>query len=224
MTTTPSTKERAQDTAATAADESKHVAGVAKDEAAHVAAQAKEQARGLIDDAKSQVDEQSRTQRDRLVGTLQTFSDDLEQMASQGGRTGLATDIARQVASKTRDLSTHLDGREPAELLDEVRDFARRKPGVFLVSALAAGVVAGRLARGAKEANSRDTSTRTPYDSPRGTAAGAPLAGTGYPATGGTSAAPMPPGADPLADPLDPEVGGTGVLPPQREAGGRITP
>ena len=41
-----------------------------------------------------------------------------------------------------------LQNREPAELLDEVRSFARRKPGLFLLGAAAAGVVAGRLTRG----------------------------------------------------------------------------
>ena len=223
MTTTPSTKERAQETASTAADQSKHVAGVAKDEARHVADEARLQARGLVNDAMTQVNEQSRSQRDRLVGTLQTFSDDLEQMASQGGRSGMATDLARQVAGKTRDLSTQLDGREPADLLDDVRDFARRRPGVFLVGALAAGVVAGRLARGAKESQSSDSDTgtagmsRSPYDSPYdapgptgGTATGVPLAGTGYPAT------------DPVY-PAGSEVG-SAELPPQRSGEGWTTP
>jgi uncharacterized protein YjbJ (UPF0337 family) len=219
MTTTPSTKERAQETASTAADQSKHVAGVAKDEARHVADEAKLQARGLMNDAMTQVNEQSRSQRDRLVGTLQTVSDDLEQMASQGGRSGMATDLARQIAGKTRDLSTHLDGREPSDLLDDVRDFARRRPGMFLAGALAAGVIAGRLARGAKESQS-DSGTGTagmtrspydsPYDAPGGTATGAPLAGTGYPAT------------DP-AYPAGSDVGSTEV-PPQRSGEGWTTP
>jgi uncharacterized protein YjbJ (UPF0337 family) len=195
MTSTPSTTGKAQVTASTAADEGKHVAGVAKGEAQNVASQAKDQARGVMDDALSQVQEQSRTQRDRLVGTLQTFGDDLEQMAAQGGRSGMATDLARQVAGKARDLSGHLDGREPVELLDEVRDFARRRPGTFLLGALAAGVVAGRFARGAKEAKGNDgaPSTSPSYDTPRGTATGDPLAGTGYPA-GSTATAGYPGG------------------------------
>jgi len=234
MTSTPSTTEKAQATASTAADEGKHFAGVAKEEAQNVASQAKEQARGVMDDALSQVHEQSRTQRDRLVGTLQTFGDDLEQMAAQGGRSGMATDLARQVAGKARELSGHLDGREPVELLDEVRDFARRRPGTFLLGALAAGVVAGRFARGAKEAKSSGgtTSTSPSYDTPRGTAAGDPLAGTGYPAgepaypdsaaTGGTgyptTGAGAPAETRTMVDPLTGiEPGG---MPQQRPADG----
>jgi hypothetical protein len=209
-------KEQAKQAAGTAADEGKHVAGVAKGEAQQVAAEAKDQVRNVMGEARTQVEEQSRTQRDRLVNTLRTFSDDLEQMASQGGRSGMATDVARQVAERTRDLSTRLDGREPADILDDVRSFARRKPGMFLFGAVAAGVAAGRLSRGAKDAQSNERSgdaydrnaghgvygapppaVSGPYDDPAGTAAGDPTAGTGYPNAPVTPAAPP---ADPWVD------------------------
>lgn len=192
--------DQAKQTAGTAADEGRHVAGVAKDEAQNVLQESKQQAQNLLDEARSQLDEQSRTQRDRLVGTLRTFGDDVEKMAGGeqvGG--GMAQDLARQVAERARDLSARIDGREPAELLDEVRSFARRRPGTFLLGAVAAGVVAGRLTRGAKGAKSEDgqSASHTPlYDEVRGatagtaggTAAGAPTAGTGYP--DGTAAYP----------------------------------
>lgn len=150
-------KEQAKQTAGTAADESKHVAGVAQGEAQKVASEAKSQVHSLVGQATSQVEDQSRTQRDRLVGTLRSFGDDLEKMASQGDD-GPATGLARDAADRVRSLSTHLDGREPRELLDDVRDYARRKPGTFLLGALAAGVVAGRLTRGAKDAQSSSSS------------------------------------------------------------------
>lgn len=163
MTTTQSTTERAQETASAAADEGRHVAGVAKDEAAAVASEAVDHARNLVGDAVGQlgdqVNEQTRTQRDRLVGSLRTLGDDLERMAGQGGTSGLATDLAREVADRSRALGARLDGREPAELLDDVRRFARNRPGVFLLGALAAGVVAGRVLRGAKDGTSSGPST-----------------------------------------------------------------
>lgn len=181
-------KDQAKQTASTAADEGKHVAGVAKDEARHVLEESKHQAAGLMGEARTQVDEQARTQRDRLVSTLRTFSDDIERMANgepTGG--GMAQDLARQLADRARELSSRMDGREPSELLDEVRSFARRKPGTFLLGAIAAGAVAGRLTRGAKQAQDRSPS-RTPlyddvYGTTPGTVTGAPTAGTGYPDT-----------------------------------------
>ncbi|MEI5672820.1 MULTISPECIES: hypothetical protein [unclassified Nocardioides] len=147
MTTDQSATERAQDTAGTAADEGKHVAGTAKDEAQKVASEAMTQARGVLDDALGQVTEQSAVQKDRLAGTLRSLGDDLGSMAD-GSAPGLAGDLARQASDRVQSLGSHLEGREPAELLDDVRRFARERPGTFLVGALVAGVVVGRLARG----------------------------------------------------------------------------
>ena len=85
-----------------------------------------------------------------------------------GGPTGpgLAADLAQEVADRARSLSRHLDQREPGELLDDVRRFARQRPGTFLLGALAAGVIAGRLLRGTRdaveEAEARDTSRVSP--------------------------------------------------------------
>jgi hypothetical protein len=69
--------------------------------------------------------------------------------------------VAREAADRARGLSSRLEGREPRELLDDVRGFAQRKPGTFLLGALAAGVVAGRLTRGAKAAQSSSSGTAT---------------------------------------------------------------
>jgi len=154
MTTDTSTTQRAQDTAFTAVDEGKHVAGVAASEAKGVAAEAAQQARSVVDDAvgevRGQLDDQGRQQKDRLAGTLAMFGDDLGRMSETGS--GLAADLAQEVADRAHSLSRHLDHREPGELLDDVRRFARQRPGTFLLGALAAGVVAGRLLRSTKDA------------------------------------------------------------------------
>lgn len=67
------------------------------------------------------------------------------------GTPGLASDLARQASGRARTLGDHLESREPSELLDDVRRFARQRPDTFLLGALAAGVVVGRLARGAAD-------------------------------------------------------------------------
>jgi hypothetical protein len=121
-----------------------------------VASEAASQARNLVEEARGQVEEQSRSQRDRLVAMLSSFSDDLDSMRHEEsgteGTQGLAADAVRMVSERARDLSVRLDGREPRELIEDVRGFARRRPGSFLLGSLAAGVVAGRLLRGAKDA------------------------------------------------------------------------
>lgn len=156
------TTQQAKHAAQTAADEGAHLAETAKSEAQSVAADAKEQARNLVDEARTQVQEQSRSQLDTLVSTLQGFADDLERMArGEGAESGLARDVVTQVGDKAKALSSQLRGQEPAQVLDQARDFARRRPGTFLLGALAAGVVAGRVARGAKDANSSTSSAGT---------------------------------------------------------------
>ena len=73
-------------------------------------------------------------------------------MAAKGGQSGVATEVAQQAAERIHGAASWLEQREPADLLQAVRDFARRRPGVFLASAAAAGLAAGRLTRGATAA------------------------------------------------------------------------
>lgn len=150
-------QEKARETAGTAADETRHVAGVAQEEAKQVAAEAQQHLRGLLDEATQQVGEQTSAQKSRLAEQVRTFGDDLQSMQQQGGTSGLAASVLQQVSEQARTLASRLEDKEPQELLDDVRRFARQRPGTFLLGALAAGVVAGRLARGAKAA--RDGST-----------------------------------------------------------------
>jgi hypothetical protein len=53
------------------------------------------------------------------------------------------------LATKAREVSTFLGDHEAGELIEEVRQFARRRPGTFLLGAAVTGVIAGRLTRGA---------------------------------------------------------------------------
>lgn len=218
MTTDQSARERAQDAAGTAAEEGRHVAGTAKDEAQRVASEAASQARSVVGDALGQVSEQSAAQKDRLASTLRTLGEDLDSMAGRG-TPGLAADLARQASEQARSLGTHLEGREPSELLDDVRRFARQRPGTFLLGALAAGVVVGRLVRGtadgiqaAEAAGGRVTPSPSPTPAtPPTTPPVSPVPPTSQttPAftTGAGAETPVPP-----APPVPP-VGGSGTLP-----------
>lgn len=198
MTTDPSAKDRAQDAAGTAADEGKHLAGTARQEAQHVASEAATQARSVLDDARAQLSTQSVEQKDRLAGTLRTLGEDLDSMAGRG-TPGLASDLARQASAHVSTLGEHLADREPTELLDDVRRFARQRPGTFLLGALAAGVVVGRLARG--------------------TADGIAAAQAAGPATPATPSTP-PPAATTTVPPTDPAPTGAPYIPsPSTESG-----
>jgi hypothetical protein len=153
-----SAKERAQEAAETAKEQGADVASTVADEAKHLAEEATTKASDLLSDVKAQVDEQSRTQLKGLASRIGELGDELDGLIRGGGATdGAVTDLARQLSDRTRALSNHLSDREPSDLVADVRTFARRKPGTFLLGAAAAGLVAGRLTRGAKHV--KDTAT-----------------------------------------------------------------
>ena len=201
--------DQAQQAAATAKDEGRHVAGVAKDEAQNVAAEAAQQASNLMGEARKQIEDQSRGQLDRLVGTLQDLADDLERMArGDGAGAGMAQTLVTEVSDRARSISSQVQGREPAEVLDQVRDFARRRPGTFLLGALAAGVVAGRLTRAAKDGTSGDSGTTSAAGTTGVGTEGLPSSGAGLTspvqATGTAAADPLA-GTDAPSNPVYPE-------------------
>ncbi|NYJ02691.1 hypothetical protein HNR19_003389 [Nocardioides thalensis] len=221
-----SAKETAQQAAGTAAEEGKRVAGVARDEARHVASEATTQARNLLSDATAEVEQQSRVQKDRLAGTVRTFGDDLDRMATSGS--GLAAELAGELSQRAKSLSTQLESKEPSELLDGVRTYAREHPGTFLLGALAAGLVAGRLARGAKEATSSNGST-TQVSASGSAPVPPPPSTSATPATPATPSAYDTPSAagtatgDPISGPASGPEAGYGSRPPapeSTEAGG----
>jgi hypothetical protein len=79
-------------------------------------------------------------------------ADELREMTVKGGQSGVATEVAQQAAERIHGVASWLEQREPADVLQAVRDFARRRPGVFLAGAVAAGLAAGRLTRGMTDA------------------------------------------------------------------------
>jgi hypothetical protein len=82
-------------------------------------------------------------------------------MAAKGGHSGLATEVAQQAAERLDGAASWLEQRDSADLLQPVRDFARRRPGTFLVGAALAGLAAGRLTRGMTGAMRSDRQDRS---------------------------------------------------------------
>ena len=141
-------KGQASQVAGGAADAAQHVAGVAKEQVGQVASVAGSQVKQLAGQAQSELSGQAKAQQEKLAGGLHSVGDQLKSMAKSSDQQGVATDLAHQVADKAHQFAGWLEDHEPADVLTELRSFARRRPGGFLAAALAAGAVAGRLARG----------------------------------------------------------------------------
>ena len=145
-------KEQASGLAHAAADSGQGVLHEAKGQAADVVQEAKGQARDLLGEARTGLKSQASDQQARAATSLRSLGDELGRMADSSEQGGLATDLVRQVAGRTGSVASWLENREPGDVLGEVTDFARRRPGVFLALAAGAGVLAGRLTRGLKDA------------------------------------------------------------------------
>lgn len=154
-----SVKDKAAQSAQAGTQAAAEVAQTATGQAKQVAAEAQSQARDLVGEARNQLRSHAGDQHRNAVTSLRSLGDELRSMASNSEQNGVATDLVRQAADRTHGVADWLDNREPGDLLDELRRVARGRPGTFLLGALAAGVVAGRVTRGAVAAHSQDNAS-----------------------------------------------------------------
>ena len=90
---------------------------------------------------------------------MHDLSKELGGMASGSAESGPLTDLAHQASRKGGEIAHWLENSEPRDVLAEVTRYARRHPVTFLALCGLAGVVAGRLTRGAVAANTSLDST-----------------------------------------------------------------
>ncbi|MFD0802236.1 hypothetical protein ACFQZU_13050 [Streptomonospora algeriensis] len=128
----------------------------ARSTAGEVGSTAKEHAEGLVGDARTQAghvaeDVQSRimseahSQSQRFGENLRQWSSELESMAEHGEEGSPVQQVVRQAAQGGHGAADYLDERGVDGLLEEAKDFARRRPVAFLVGAAVAGFTVGRV-------------------------------------------------------------------------------
>jgi hypothetical protein len=144
---TGTAKEEAANVASQAASAAQNVAETAKAEAVHVASEMTTNARDLLHQATSELRSQADTQQQKAAAGIRTISSQLHTMAEAPEQQGVAADLIRQAADRSASVATWLENRDPGSLLDEVKSFARQRPGAFLLLAAGAGLLAGRLGR-----------------------------------------------------------------------------
>jgi vacuolar-type H+-ATPase subunit H len=142
--------EQARDSAGQAAAD---VKDTAKEQAQRVGAEARTQASNVASEVRGKINEQARNQNTRLVGSIRQTADHLDEMRGAREDSPAAAVVAR-VAEGGRQFADYLDRNGPDGVLKEVEDFARRRPGAFLATALAAGFVVGRLGKSVAKADS----------------------------------------------------------------------
>jgi hypothetical protein len=165
-------QDKANEGAGLVGEKATDVARTAKDQAANTVTEATTEARNLLEELREQVQGQSRAQAQQLAGNVRRLADELREMSDNGKPDSTAAAVVRQVADGGRQAAAHLENRGPEGIVEDLRDFARRKPGLFLAGAAVAGFAAARLGKGISAAGSGGSSTGTGTTTGTGTSTG----------------------------------------------------
>jgi len=165
--TATTAKDEASQVGQVAASAATDVASTAKQQAGQVAGEAVNQLKLLTDDARSQASQQASNATDKLSTTVRSLAGEMRDLGQgKGDANGTIAGLVQQLADRGEQLADQISAQGPGGLVQDLRRFAARRPGTFLLGALAAGVVTGRLVKGA-------TADSTPSRSSAGTGYGA---------------------------------------------------
>ena len=174
----PAAKEQAKEVAGTAAAKTGEVAGTAAEGARQVASEATRQAgeltkeattqaRNLLSETTGQVRDHAGQQAQRAASGLRSVSEQVRALSDgRPEEAGKAGEYARQASDKLQQVAQRLDEGGLEGLLEDLQGFARRRPGLFLIGAAAAGFAVGRVVRGAQAASGDDGQSGAATGSP----------------------------------------------------------
>jgi hypothetical protein len=183
-------KSRASDVASTARDKSAEVASEAKDQAGEVFQEAKSQARNVVEDLKRDAHDQASAQTGRAAEGLRGLAQQLGSLVDgRPGDAGIAERVERG----------GFDG-----VVQDMRRYARRRAGTFLLGAAVAGFATGRLLRvGAQAEQGNGTPSPGVTTSPLPAGARTVALEPGLPVEGPLTAGAPPVGTVPVSPALE---------------------
>ena len=197
---------------AEAVEKAREVAQTAQRAAGEVASTAAGEARAFVDDARSQAQELMSTTRSELSAQaeqrtqhaaqgLRTLSDQLQALAEgRPDEAGPVGSWTREAQLRLQQWSGRLERGGVEGLLRDLSTLARRRPGVFLVGCVAAGVVVGRVVKDVAGAD-----RPAPSSAPSNGDESAPVA----PSRPTTGVLPPPGEVSPLTEPVGVSVQAT---------------
>ncbi|XVS67116.1 hypothetical protein ACQPYE_13960 [Actinosynnema sp. CA-299493] len=129
------------------------VRSTAREQVGQVAHEATGQAKHVVHDMRERVATEAEEQARRVSRQIDRIADELGTMADGSGPDSLTAGALRQVSDAGRQAARYLDERGARGLLDSAQDFARRKPGTFLIGAAVAGFLVARAAKSMNAGN-----------------------------------------------------------------------
>lgn len=148
QSTTDVAREQGQQVKGTAKDAASNVGGTAADRGRDVRRQAQGHAREIAGNAQSQLKGHAQDETQRAGAALSTAGTQLRALADgRVDEAGVFGEYVGQAADTVNRWADTINDRGFDSLLDDLRSLGRRRPGTFLLGALAAGVVAARFGR-----------------------------------------------------------------------------
>lgn len=176
--TADQSKQAASEVAGDARGKAQDVKGTAKQEAKSVVDDARDQASDVVGTARSELRTQASEQAKSLSSTMNDLGRQLGDMAdgSDDPEAQMAQ-LVRSAADTMSDRAKRIEDGGVDGIVDDLKRFARNRPGAFLLSTVAGGFAIGRLAKHAdlKQAGQNakgeiDTDKLKPGDSNDGSA------------------------------------------------------
>lgn len=170
-------KDQAATVAQSATSAAAEVTGTAKEQVGSVVGETVAQAKDLTGQVKQQAAQQVSSQTDKATTALR----DIARQLSDGDTSGMVGTVLTEVGTRVQGFADALEQKGPQGLLDDVRRFARRSPGTFVLGAALAGLVTGRLVKGMNGQQQEQLALPAGPRGLAGTAGGDPLAGVTAP-------------------------------------------
>jgi hypothetical protein len=127
------------------------VANEAKEQLGELTEQAQQQLLEMVERAQQEFADRASEQSDKAASGLRSVAEELSALAE--GRTGDAPHLVghvRDVSQRARLYADRLEDGGIQGVGQDLAGFARRRPALFLLGAIAAGFATGRLVRGAQ--------------------------------------------------------------------------
>lgn len=137
--TTDTTVDKAQGVAEEVQQKAGETVSVAKEQVKRTATQVSEQAKSTVDSRLSDVAQE--------LGTVAETVRQASYEAAGNGNSEVVVRYGERIAEQLDGISSYLNENGIEEVLTDLQDFARRKPGVFLGGAFMLGIVVGRFLR-----------------------------------------------------------------------------
>jgi hypothetical protein len=149
----------------TLVEKASEVGSSISDQTRNVAQDAREHARQMAHESRESLRSEASNQAARLATTMRDIGGQLRSMAQSQSGGGMAVDVSRQLSDAANRAADKLETGGVDEVLADVKRFARRRPGLFLVGAVGAGFAAGRLLKAADTHSLMGAARNTDEDS-----------------------------------------------------------